>query len=253
LPWDSTFWDFPIGRVIGDDLTTERVHQIERWCRKQAITCLYFLARVDDPETITLAENHGFRLVDLRVTLRARLESAARSGALSRFLLSATPPPGVVLRASRLDDVPTLERIAAGSYHDSRFYFDSRFPRDRSDALYTLWIRQSCEGSADFVQVAEVNGEAAGYVTCHLDQQTRTGSIGLVGVGEGARGLGLGQAMIERSLAWFHEQGMAEASVVTQGRNLAAQRLYQRCGFLTADLRLWYHRWPPGRHTVRDE
>ena len=27
------------------------------------------------------------------------------------------------------------------------------------------------------------------------------------------------------------------------GRNLAAQRLYQRSGFVTASLQLWYHRW----------
>jgi len=33
--------------------------------------------------------------------------------------------------------------------------------------------------------------------------------------------------------------------VVTQGRNLAAQRLYQRNGFVTASLQLWYHRWFP--------
>jgi hypothetical protein len=30
---------------------------------------------------------------------------------------------------------------------------------------------------------------------------------------------------------------------VTQGRNLAAQRLYQRTGFLIRDLQLWYHKW----------
>jgi hypothetical protein len=33
--------------------------------------------------------------------------------------------------------------------------------------------------------------------------------------------------------------------VVTQGNNLAAQRLYQTCGFLSRDLQLWYHKWYP--------
>jgi hypothetical protein len=30
---------------------------------------------------------------------------------------------------------------------------------------------------------------------------------------------------------------------VTQGKNIAAQRLYQKNGFLIRDLQLWYHKW----------
>jgi hypothetical protein len=29
----------------------------------------------------------------------------------------------------------------------------------------------------------------------------------------------------------------------TTQRNYAAQRLYQRCGFLTGSIHLWYHKW----------
>ena len=32
-------------------------------------------------------------------------------------------------------------------------------------------------------------------------------------------------------------------TVVTQGRNARAQRLYQRAGFVTESVRLWFHRW----------
>jgi hypothetical protein len=31
--------------------------------------------------------------------------------------------------------------------------------------------------------------------------------------------------------------------VVTQGRNYAAQRLYQRNQFRTCEVQLWYHKW----------
>jgi len=38
-------------------------------------------------------------------------------------------------------------------------------------------------------------------------------------------------------------QQIDKVSVVTQGHNLAAQRLYQRCGFLTHSIKFYYHKW----------
>jgi ribosomal protein S18 acetylase RimI-like enzyme len=49
--------------------------------------------------------------------------------------------------------------------------------------------------------------------------------------------------LTEAALAWFCAQGLQRAQVVTQGRNIAAQRLYQKCGFRTGEIALWYHRW----------
>ena len=47
----------------------------------------------------------------------------------------------------------------------------------------------------------------------------------------------------ESALDWFATQGVEKVTVVTQGRNGAAQRLYQRCGFVTGSIHLWYHKW----------
>jgi hypothetical protein len=38
-------------------------------------------------------------------------------------------------------------------------------------------------------------------------------------------------------------RGASVLTVATQARNIAAQRLYQRAGFLTSSVRVWYHRW----------
>ena len=48
---------------------------------------------------------------------------------------------------------------------------------------------------------------------------------------------------VRRFLSWSRQQHAKRVTVVTQGRNLAAQRLYQGNGFVTASLQLWYHRW----------
>ena len=225
LAWDSSFFGFPIARATGDRLTAERMRAIDSWCTANRVRCLYLLSRADDPLTTRLAEDHGFHLADVRLTLR-------RSGPCS--------PTGPV-RPARPEDIPILESISGECYQDSRFYYDLNFPRSLCASLYATWIRLSCEGFADAVLVAEFEGTAVGYVSCHL----REAKIGLVGVSSRARGAGVGATLVERAVEWFQARGVGEVFVVTQGRNGAAQRLYQRCGFLTHAVQLWYHKWYP--------
>src|SRR5829696_3394593 len=69
LEWDSHHFGLRIGRVRGDQLSTNMIAEIDRWRQTQRIDCLYMLAGIDHLETIRLAENAGFRFTDLRVTL----------------------------------------------------------------------------------------------------------------------------------------------------------------------------------------
>jgi ribosomal protein S18 acetylase RimI-like enzyme len=141
-----------------------------------------------------------------------------------------------------LKDVAVLRDIARTAHTQTRFFFDGRFPRERCETLYELWIEQSVHGHADHVVVPEIHGAAAGYVTCHRDGHA--GRIGLVGLHESARGRGVGVAMIRAALEWFASQHIGEVSVVTQGRNVAASRLYERCGFEMRSALATYHWWP---------
>ena len=52
------------------------------------------------------------------------------------------------------------------------------------------------------------------------------------------RDRGIGWALVAESLRWFAVHGARQVSVVTQGRNVQAQRLYQHCGFLTRSMQL---------------
>ena len=236
LPWDTDFFARRIARVTGHRLTPQRVEAILTWCETHAIDCVYFLADSDHAETVRLAENYGFRLVDIRVTLQCNLKDRQAT-------LSNNPTEIVRVRQSRPSDIPALQAIAQSSYGDSRFYFDPCFPIESCEALYETWIKRSCEGYADVVRVAEVNDQPVGYVSCHLMRNAPHGQIGLVGVGSQTRGMGVGQTLLYHSLDWFADHGVEVVRVVTQGRNIAAQRLYQRCGFLTHSVQLWYHKW----------
>lgn len=233
LDWDSQFFGYRIARVTVNQLNDEVVSAILEWSESRHIDCLYFLADATDAPTVRLAEDYHFRFVDIRATFEKQLEGKL-TGVDSAF-------PGVT-RLATPDDIPALRAIARGSHRDSRFYYDSNFPTALSDALYETWIEKSCKGYANAVLVAEVQGQLAGYISCSLLDQAR-GQIGLVGVSVDWQGHGLGQILVNESLPWFAQQGVTQVTVVTQGRNSKAQRLYQRCGFLVRSLQFWYHRW----------
>jgi dTDP-4-amino-4,6-dideoxy-D-galactose acyltransferase len=228
LEWDSAFFGFPIARLQTDSLNRWQAESALAWCCEQGIRCLYLLVNAADQHAIQVAESYGFHLVDIRMTFEVR----------------PVPPasyhPGI--RAANPSDIPALRRIAAQCHHDTRFYADPGFPRALCDELYATWIEKSCQGYADCVLVAEAGARTAGYAALHLPPGG-PGSIGLIAVDQDYRGCGLGRKLVESALARFSERNMPSAEVVTQGRNLVSQRLYQTCGFRVCAVQLWFHRW----------
>jgi dTDP-4-amino-4,6-dideoxy-D-galactose acyltransferase len=230
LPWDSEFFGVRIGSVLPHRLNPATIAAICAFRREERIDCLYLLADLGDAPTIRLAEDEGFRMVDLRVTLERRGAPPISPGTAD----------GVSIRPAEERDVPILRALARENHLDSRFYQDGHFPPERCDDLYAAWIENGVRGQADRVLVPEVDGRAAGYITCHREGPPR---IGLLGVGPAAQGRGLGGRLIREALAWFAGEGIERVTVVTQGRNVRAQRAYQREGFTTAAVEVWYHGW----------
>lgn len=228
LPWDSAFFGVSIARLEGDRLTAPRAEEALEWCAHQRVACLYFLADPSDPVTVRVARQYGFDFVDIRVTLERRPP-------LSDGVDDAT------IRPARPDDLEALRAIAREAHTDSRFFFDGRFPVDRCRELYATWIDRSCREAPEGVLVAVHEGRAAGYLACTVGEGT--GRIGLVGVASTARGAGLGHGLVSAALGWCAARHAQQVSVVTQGRNVPAQSLYQGHGFRTSKVELWYHRW----------
>jgi dTDP-4-amino-4,6-dideoxy-D-galactose acyltransferase len=228
LPWDSEFFGFRIARARDTLLTEGSLQDILEWSVREEIRCLYLLASSNSSETTDLAGANGFRMADLRFTLARGAEGNAGSAES--------------VRAFNESDLPYLQEIAAISHRDSRFYHDPGFPEKRCDELYKTWIERSCHGYANTVLVAEHLRRPAGYVSCHL-QADGVGSIGLLAVADWSRGVGLGGQLVTAALRFFAEACCTRVTVVTQGRNCPAQRLYENCGFRSASMELWYHRW----------
>lgn len=237
LEWDSEFWSFPVAQIVGNTLSGEMYAAIDAWSKQRSIRCLFFLAVPEDAATARIAQSHGFRLVDERVTLGWFAPA------------QPVPPPhelpaGIQIRSSQPHDLPALQTIAWSSHIDTRFFVDPAFPREQAHALYVRWISASCSGFADLVLVALLQEEVVGYCSCHRpNDPSAPGRIGLLAVAPAARGIGVARSLVEHALEWFVRQGATHVTVVTQDRNVAALNLYQRCGFTVEARQHWYHRW----------
>lgn len=234
LTWDSAHFDVRIARTTRRHVDLNTCLDLLTACHKGAVDCLYFLADASDQDTIAALQSNGFDFVDIRLTMSCKTGEMPPLG----------PLENIRSRLAVEHDLNDLLPIAGASFGHSRFYVDRRFGRDKATRMFQIWLQKSfTDESGAAVVVAEQNDTAVGFVTCHLHKPPGEGNIGLVGVAEAARGLGCAGGMIQYAADWFAEQGLDRLNVVTQGRNVAAQRLYQRSGFLTCSVELWFHKW----------
>lgn len=230
LDWDSDFFGVNIGMINPTRLTD----RLLGFCLQQAdemdLDCVYYLCDCHHAESVRLAESRGFHFVDIRMTLERKL------CAQDLNVEAAT------IRRADPNDLSQLRSIASDSYDQSRYYFDRQFPKHLCEKFYADWIQGCLEGRlADEVFVLDDDG-VRGYLAI-AESSASTGRIVLLGVDKNARGAGVGQKLVTHASRWAIERGLSRMEVATQGRNYAAQRAYQKAGFQTQKLELWYHLW----------
>jgi dTDP-4-amino-4,6-dideoxy-D-galactose acyltransferase len=226
LDWDSDFFGIQIARHIDTHLNAESWDLARQECLDAHVKCLYMLADSNDLTTSLTLEANGFHYADTRLTYECEL--------------SPTEWPENV-RPATAADIERLVLLARESHIDSRFFFDPGFEIERCKDLYETWLKNSLSGFADATLVAEVDHQPVAYVTLH--RRNNHGQIGIIAVDQSARGQGIGRKLIQAAHAQYQIWELTHAQVVTQLRNLAAQRLYQAHGYRVSDASHWYHRW----------
>ncbi|MDH3347093.1 MAG: GNAT family N-acetyltransferase [Desulfobulbaceae bacterium] len=235
LQWDTSFFGYRIGSLVPHRLTPLIVKQLIEWRRLNDIACVYIFADPNDPSTIRLSEEARFQLVDI--------QSVYEFDIVNNPLPVKEPLAELSIRPHKLSDIANLAAIARTSHGNTRFYNDSHFSKQQADSFYDKWIENSCGGWADRVYVAEFKGEIVGYITCHIDNVKKNGKIGLLGVKSSIRSRGIGQCLLYNALQWQKSKDMSLITITTQAANIAAQRVYQRLGFITSSTSLVYHAW----------
>lgn len=208
LDWDSAHFGFPIAIVEGTDVAAA-AHQADR----EGIRCLYLYA--EDDAVFRNAVAHRFEPIDVRIELEKTITAAS----------------GDVDLATEAD-LERLRTLARDLFESSRFFRDPRFPRDRSAAMFEVWVER-----APFTVVLREGGEIVAFCACS------PGRIELAGVAPEAQGQGAGRRVIAAAEIELARRGSSEVRVVTQGSNTAAMRLYERAGFVTRSSGRWFHRW----------
>jgi dTDP-4-amino-4,6-dideoxy-D-galactose acyltransferase len=233
LEWDSGFFGYNVARISCQRLTATIEERIKQFVRENNIHLLQYLCNCHDRESVLVAERNGYNFVDIRLTFERHLKHPPVFPENGEFSL----------RKGKEEDIGSLKAFSSDIYRLSRYYFDTNFDRSKIEEFYLSWIEKAIYGTFDdYAYVLCRADRPVGFCTIK-ENALNTARIGLVGIDAEFAGKGLGRLMLEGTLHKIYETGIRYITVVTQGRNYGAQRLYQKCGFMTKSTHLWYHKW----------
>lgn len=231
LPWDSDFFKRNIARLRLSLVNEQQMRSALTACKKADIECLY--ATLGSAQcNISLAEEHGFSLVGTRVTYEREAAPERKSNTSA-----------VKIRLAVEKDTRQLVSLSRALSRESRFARDPRFGPAAAQRLYRAWTEKLLLDTSPTTQVlvATVSEKCAGFVAACV--KNGIVHIELVIVDKKFRGKGVGSALMASCMAQYQKRGFKKFHVVTQGSNIAAQRLYQSCGFKLTAMVLDYHKW----------
>ena len=233
LKWDSDFWGINIGYISCLKMTPNIEKNIKSFVKKENISMLQYLCNCHDKYSVMTAEGSGYSFVDIRLTYE-------------QFLSNDIQPVGDCeynVRKARNQDIDELKKLTQNIYNLSRYYYDANFERSKVEEFYSGWIEKAVLGKFDdFAYILCKKDQPVGFCSVKL-QGGNSASIGIFGMSNACSGKGLAKYLLDSTLLYLKKNNIKYISVVTQGRNYAAQRLYQRCGFITKSVELWYHKW----------
>jgi len=232
LQWDSDFFEIPVASLDGGHLQTETSKGYFEWCRKEKIRCLYFLANGADSKTLQCAYKEGFQFIDVRFEMECDLRNMQPSYESSLVIHPVT----------KRDILDKILSFARKSHTDSRFFKDLNFDRLKCEELYEKWIYRDFEKGNILGFYPEGENNIKGYISFTMESPD-VARIGLIAVEDSYRGRGVGLELLNNSIANSKKLNAKKMIVVTQATNTSAVRLYEKAGFRTTNVKLWFHKW----------
>ncbi len=233
LVWDTSFFGYPVAFVSCRHLTETIAEKINSYIHEKGIRLTEYLCNCHDSRSVRVAENNGFRFVDIRLSFEKTISGKRHPSGHQDYDF---------WKAGRAQ-IPALRKIAAGMYKFSRYYYDGNFEMSKVDEFFQNWVEKAVLGTFDDECLILTNTSGpVGFCTLRY-VESDAAEIGLFGIIPDYRRRSFGLVLLENVFNYLWDRGIRRTRVVTQGRNYQAQRLYQRAGFLTLRTELWYHKW----------
>jgi len=158
-------------------------------------------------------------------------------------VLGITPaerPSGI--RIARPEHIPALRQAASEAFTWSRFRAPW-FAAGDSGRFYAQWVENAVRGTFDHQCLLAVDeqGVMQGFISLR-ELGEGAARIGLLAVLPASQGLGVGQRLMDAANDWCRARRLTRLHVATQMGNIAALRLYLRCGGVIERTAYWLYR-----------
>ena len=224
-PFDSELFGLQVGRITGltapdrigyENLLSALLDRASHSGYQQILR----RTKIDALQENWALTRHGFELMDVGLVFGRPLTGAIEAPRFTDFEVRLATDADVEGIVGSMLDIPW----------GSRYEADPAYTPEQVRQLRTRWLWNSHRGRAAAFLVGIMDGRAAGYVTCLLDEPARHGEVELVGTLPAFRGRRVASQILAHAVAWFSTR----ASVVTgrtQATNYAAAALYEKSGF----------------------
>ena len=142
------------------------------------------------------------------------------------------------VRPATVEDLPAMAAMAGKLVRQHHTTDRLRFMLpDDVERGYRWWFEREIASPKVVMRVADDGGRLIGYTYARLEERDwnalldEHGGLHDIFVEDDARGRGVGQALLEATLAGLRKLGAPRVVLSTMTGNLSAQRLFERAGF----------------------
>lgn len=133
-------------------------------------------------------------------------------------------------------------QIAKETFIYSRFFADSRLPKNKYD-IYANWAKNSFMKEDKYFSICKVEEKTVGFIIFSIDKEHNVIVIELVATDAKLKNQGIGTKLIRKLEQFSFKNDIKRLVLGTQINNIGAQNFYIKNGFRPKGITSVYHWW----------